>query len=80
MTEEKRGPGRPKKVVEDELPAVKQIVRYISDQGIELNGAEPVWQIDEYLSYYVKAGYTLVRTHYLGKNPEGYGMLYVLTK
>ena len=91
MTDEvkKRGPGRPKKEVvastkkkEVVFPAsVRQIVRFISKK--ENFGQEASWpaaSIDEYLASWLNQGYTLFNTHYLGENPEGYGVLYILIK
>lgn len=57
---------------------VKQIQRYISKSNLPNGGALPVEEVDTYLDSWYAKGYVLVSTHYLGENPEGYGMLYVL--
>lgn len=60
--------------------SVKNVVRWISKQNIS-NPDLGVWavsEVDEYLNYLYTMGYHLFNTHYLGENPEGYGVLYVL--
>jgi len=64
------------------LPRVKNIVRYIDKAG---RNTELSWssdRVDEYISYWVDLGYTLVNTHYLGESsdPDAYGVLYILVK
>ena len=59
-------------------PYVKQIVRYLSTSGQYDEGAEPVWAVDQYLDAWYQQGYVLKDTHYMGQNPEGIGVLYVL--
>lgn len=62
------------------LPNVKQVIRYISRQNLTDVNANvfSVWEVDEYLNQLNLQGYDLFETHYLGENPEGFGMLYVL--
>jgi hypothetical protein len=83
------GPGRPKKINEtgtimadeNDMPRVKQIIRYLSKQGrYGQEGSWPVGDVDVYLSEFINLGYTLFDTHYMGEAPEGYGVLYVLVR
>jgi len=61
------------------LPKVKQIIRYISRQAPDpQSGHFGVGEIDSYLSGWIGQGYELFNTHYLGENPEGFGVLYIL--
>ena len=63
------------------LPKLKQIVRYISRTGISIpGGAWSAEQIEDYVNTYIDLGYRPFNTHYLGENPEGYGILYILVK
>ena len=61
------------------LPKVKQIIRYISrgtpDPQMEHYSVE---EIDDYLSGWFSQGYELFNTHYIGENPYGFGVLYIL--
>lgn len=66
---------------ESTLPFVKQVIRYISRTGGDpQSGHYSVFDVDAYLSEWVEKGYELFNTHYLGENPEGFGVLYVLVK
>lgn len=62
--------------------AVKNVIRYISKRGLTLPETSEwsVGDVDTYLSEWIAKGYRLFSTHYLGENPEGYGVLYVLVK
>jgi hypothetical protein len=60
----------------DILP-VKHIVRVIS-AGAPINGAVPVEEVNKYLAEQYKQGYSLFDTHYLGIQPEGYAMMWIL--
>lgn len=64
------------------LPEVKQLIRWISKTNITSPDMEydRVQDIDLELSGLYKNGYTLFATHYLGQNPEAFGVLYILTK
>ena len=61
---------------------VKQVIRYISKQNrsMQVSGEWSVEDVDNYLSEWLNKGFRLFSTHYLGENPEGYGMMYVLVK
>lgn len=59
-------------------PKVKQIVRYLAKTGHTLEQAYAVADVDYYLTEWIDKGYKLFNTHYLGENPEGFGVLYVL--
>ena len=59
-------------------PYVKQIGRYISPQGIFHENAWPVWAVDEYLNTWRKAGYKLHSAFPFDRNPDGFGIFYVL--
>lgn len=61
---------------------VKNIVRYLSTSGRTLQ-SENVFSsqdVDEYLSFYVDAGFDIVGVQYIGSTPEGVGVLYTLQK
>lgn len=62
------------------LVPVKIVVRYISKSGrFDPNsGAWTVEAVEGYLSTFYEQGYELFQTHYLGENPEGLGMVFVL--
>ena len=64
-----------------EMPYVKQIIRYISrTAGDPQANHWSVQEIDAYLDAWYQQGYKLYNTHYLGENPEGFGVLYIMTK
>ncbi len=66
-------------VVATVLPKVKQIIRYISRQAPSIEQEHfSVQEVDDYLSFWILQGYELFNTHYLGENPEGFGVLYIL--
>jgi hypothetical protein len=56
---------------------VKHIVRVIS-RGAPLNGSMAVGEVNEYLAEQYKQGYSLFGTHFLGIQPEGYAMMWIL--
>lgn len=63
-----------------ELPGIKQMVRYIAKfnkTNVDA-GYDAMADVDAELSVYYSKGYRLVLAHFLGENPEGYGMFYVL--
>jgi hypothetical protein len=61
---------------------VKQVQRVISKKNVtDLEmGYFAVGDVDAYLSTYLADGWKLMNTHYLGENPEGYLIWYVLVK
>lgn len=63
-----------------ELPGVKQMIRYIAKANRTniAAGYDAMADVDSELSMYHSKGYRLVLAHFLGENPEGYGMFYVL--
>ena len=65
-----------------EMPYAKQFIRYISRQNItDLDSNQwTVQEVDAYIDAWYQQGYKITDTHYLGENPEGFGMLYVMTK
>ncbi len=64
------------------IGAVKQLIRWISKQNVTSPDMEfdRVQDIDTELAAYYDLGYKLFATHYLGQNPEAFGVLYILTK
>lgn len=61
------------------LPAVKQVIRYVSRGAPNPEARHySVDEVDEYLGFWISQGYKLFNTHYLGENPEGFGVLYIL--
>lgn len=60
---------------------VKQLMRWLSKTDITdvSQGFDRVQDIDAQLSDYYAQGYRLFATHYLGQNPEAFGVLYILT-
>lgn len=97
MVEEtkKRGPGRPRKVVEEpttekgveaqeelkaDLLPVKQVIRYIAkDAGAVGEGAWMNDWVEDYLAQYLRTGYELKSAYPFDNNQFGIGMVYVLT-
>lgn len=59
---------------------VHHVVRTISKATGATGGAWSLSDIEEYIAQYTMAGWELFATHYLGEVPEGYSMLWVLTK
>jgi hypothetical protein len=59
-----------------------QMTRSISKQGrsIPETGEFPIATIDAHVAEWLKKGYELLTTHYLGENTEAYLMLYILVK
>lgn len=67
------------RIMVEGLPKVKQIIRYISRQYANpQEGHYSVAEVDAYVGSWIEQGYKLFNTHYLGENPEGFGVLYVL--
>jgi hypothetical protein len=69
------------KIKVDGLPDVKQIVRYIS-KGMPQPQANfySVEEVDAYVDSWLKQGYSLFNTHYIGEVPEAFGVLYILVR
>ncbi len=63
-----------------ELAPLKLIVRYLSKSGNYAGDAFPSHDVETYIGSYIDLGYTLLNTHYMGENPEGVGVLFVLVK
>lgn len=58
---------------------VHHYLRYIA-KGMPLEGSVSAEQVNMELSGWYAKGYRILSTHYLGENPEGYGVLYVLVR
>lgn len=60
---------------------VKQLMRWISkNDTTDINqGFDRVQDVDIELGNYYVQGYRLFATHYIGQNPEAFGVLYILT-
>lgn len=69
------------KIKVDGLPDVKQIVRYIA-KGTPQPQANfySVEEVDAYVDSWLKQGYSLFNTHYIGEVPEAFGILYILVR
>ncbi len=61
----------------ESLVPVKHIVRVVSS-GAPINGAVAVGEVEEYLAEQYERGYSLFGTHFLGIQPEGYAMMWIL--
>jgi hypothetical protein len=59
---------------------IHQIIRTIARTGMvpPNTNAMTGTDVDAYIAQWEAQGYELFNTHYLGENPEGYTMLYVL--
>ena len=70
------------------LPKVKQIMRYFCGAGVKPDHTKGHYsgeEIDEYLGYWINAGYELFATHYIGDQvvdvetkTRNFGFIYVL--
>jgi len=74
-----------KKKAKEDLAALKgelihHVIRVISQDSSGTGGSWRVEEIEEYLAKFTLNGWYLKNTHYLEKLPEGYVMLWVLTK
>lgn len=61
---------------------IKQIVRIISNANRTVP-EENVWAVEEvdgYVSGWIKQGYKLHSTHFVGSTPSGFTVLYILVK
>ena len=79
------------KVKEDELfdtatagvldePLVHTMVRAIASTAVPVGETQMIWEVDKEISDWVARGYHLVNTHYLGREPEGWNVMYILSK
>ena len=60
---------------------MKLILRYLNKQNVTTaNGSFSVEDVNVFVSQWLNKGYVLKNTHYVGDNPEGYGVLFVLVK
>lgn len=59
---------------------VHHVIRTISKSTGAVGGSWTLADIEEYIAQYTMAGWELFATHYLGEVPEGFNMLWVLTK
>ena len=65
-----------------QLQSMKTILRYINKQNLT-NPDLNVWSIEEvdaYVGAWIEKGYRLVNAFYIGENPEGYGVMFLLAK
>ena len=58
---------------------VHHYFRYIS-KGMPIEGSVLAEQVNMELSAWYAKGYRLFSTHFLGENPEGFGVLYILVR
>ena len=63
-----------------ELSKVKLVVRYLSKTLMPQGDAWLANDVEAYLTSYIDLGYRLVDTHYVGENPDGYGICFILTR
>lgn len=93
MTEEKRGPGRPPKKVQQEaveplqVAEIKHVIRTLNWAGEFVEGSQPATVIEDHLNQnYFSQGYSLESVHTLdtvkgeGNKPFGNILLYILVK
>lgn len=61
---------------------IRQVVRWISKTNVSNAGAgfDSVEDVNKHLSNMLAEGFKLFNTHYLGENPESFGVLYVLVR
>ena len=60
---------------------LKLVLRYLNKQNITTaSGSFSVEDVNVFVSQWLNKGYTLKNTHYVGENPDGYGVLFVLVK
>jgi len=59
---------------------IHHVIRVISKDGSGEGGSWNASEIEEYLAQYTFNGWILHSTHYLDKAPEGYMVMWVLTK
>lgn len=70
----------PTKAPEFVEPMVHTMLRAIATTAIPIGDTQMISQVDADVSAWVERGYRLVNTHYVGREPEGIMMLYVLSK
>lgn len=59
---------------------IKHIIRAISKTNMPMGDAEPLPQVEAYISQYLENGYKLIFVYMLGQDPEMINLLYVLAK
>ena len=64
----------------EEKPYVHNMIRTISKNNVPIGEAEPVYMVDGDVGAWVKDGYDLMDTHYLGEDANGWMVLYILVK
>lgn len=66
---------------EMQRPGVKHIFRTISENNaFSDTGAIPASALESYIQTYLMNGWEILNTHFLGKVPEGYTVMYILVK
>ena len=59
----------------------KVIVRYLNKQNVTPgDGSFSVEDVNVFISQWLNKGYVVKDTHYIGDNPQGYGLMVVLVK
>lgn len=67
-------------MADDYLPLIHHLTNWISKTG-QSNvdaGFISVKEADERISAWVKKGYEIIHSLYLGENPQAYGVLFIL--
>lgn len=64
----------------DSRPWVHTMVRSISTTAAPLEGTDPWYVVDKEVGDWVKDGYRLVSTHFLGQDPNGFMFAYILSR
>lgn len=65
----------------EEMATVKHIMRTISVTNVDtVSGAESLQSIESYVNGFLAEGFKLLSVHFLGHEPEGPKMLWVLVK
>jgi hypothetical protein len=60
---------------------MKLVLRYLNKQNVTTaTGSFSVEDVNVFVSQWLNKGYVLKNTHYVGENPDGYGVLFVLVK
>lgn len=63
------------------VPSIHNLIRYISRTGEDTaDGQRSVWTVDAELEQWIQKGFKLFNTHFLGENPEAFGVLYILVR
>lgn len=70
-------------VLEEGKPQVHNMIRWVSKTGFtDAIGGNwlNIMEVDAAVDAWVRDGYKLFNTHYLGETPEAYGMWFVLVR